>query len=48
MNVNGFDFPVISNVEISPGTTIPMLDIPMMSDEKWHEMARENAVHNLS
>ena len=46
MNVNGFDFPVIRDVEISPGIAVPMLDIPMMSDEKWQQSARENAVHN--
>ena len=46
MNVNGFDFPVIREVEVSAGVAVPLLDIPMMSDEKWHEMARENAVHN--
>ena len=46
MNVNGFDFPVIRDVEISPGIAVPMLDIPMMSDERWHETARENAVCN--
>ena len=46
MNVNGFDFPVIREVEVSPGISLPLLDIPMMSDEKWQQLARENAAHN--
>ena len=46
MNVNGFDFPVICEVEVSAGVAVPLLDIPMMSDEKWQQSARENAVHN--
>lgn len=25
----------------------PIINIPMMSDERWHELARENAVHNF-
>ena len=46
MNVNGFDFPVICEVEVSAGVAVPLLDIPMMSDEKWQQSARENAVRN--
>ena len=29
------------------GIEFPIIDIPMMSDEKWQELARENAVHNF-
>lgn len=27
---------------------IPIINIPMMSDEKWQELAIENAVHNFT
>ena len=27
---------------------VPVLDIPMMSDEQWNQLAWENAKHNLS
>ena len=26
---------------------LPLLNIPMMSDERWKELTRENAVHNF-
>lgn len=26
--------------------TVPLVDLPMMSDEEWNRTARENAVHN--
>ncbi len=26
---------------------LPLLNIPMMSDERWQELARENAIHNF-
>ena len=28
------------------GAAVPVLDIPMMSDERWVQLARENAMHN--
>lgn len=28
------------------GIELPIINIPMMSDEKWQELARENAVNN--
>lgn len=28
------------------GIELPIINIPMMSDEKWQELARENAVSN--
>lgn len=27
---------------------VPVLDIPMMSDERWHELSRKNAVENYT
>ena len=34
--VEGFD----------PKYNLPILDIPMMSDEKWNELARKQTLHN--
>lgn len=28
------------------GAAVPVLDIPMISDERWVQIARENAVQN--
>ena len=30
------------------GREFPVLDIPMMSDETWHRLSVENAVHNFT
>lgn len=34
-------------VEIG-GKELPVIDIPMMADDRWQELARENAVHNYT
>ena len=38
---------VIGTVKTRSGVDVPLLDIHMMSDEHWQELARENAVHNF-
>ena len=39
MNINGHEFDVIGEVKSKQlGQGVPLLDIPMMSDEKWHEI----------
>lgn len=43
MKINGVSYPVIGQVKRKNGETVPMLDIPMMSDEKWNKMCEENA-----
>ncbi len=35
---------VISSPEILNGMAIPLIDMPMMSDERWQELAIESAV----
>lgn len=39
-------YPVIDNIEISPGVIVPLLDIPMMSDERWNELAAQSKNHS--
>ena len=34
-------------IEVPRLGKIPLLDIPMMSDEKWNALAAENAVRNF-
>lgn len=36
MKVNGIDYPVIGMAKL--GCEVPLLDIPMMSDERWMEL----------
>lgn len=40
MVVNGVDYPVIKTVMSKKiGKEFPVLDIPMMSDQRWQELA---------
>lgn len=40
------NYPVIGQVEMKCGQIVSLLDIPMMSDEKWQQLAGKQAVHN--
>lgn len=37
---------VISDPEILNGAQIPLIDRPLMSDERWQELATESAVNH--
>ena len=38
------NYPVIGKVKTKSGVEVPLVDVPMMSDEQWVQMARENAM----
>jgi len=40
------NYPVIGQVETKSGTKVPLVDIPMMTDEEWIQLAHENAIQN--
>lgn len=40
-------YPVVGQVNTSAGV-LPLVDIPMMGDDQWQQLARENAVHNYT
>ena len=40
------NYPVIGQVKTKSGVEVPLIDIPMMSDEQLVQMARENAMQN--
>ena len=44
MEIWGVKYQVIGSVESKRHGTVPLLDIPMMSDETWMKLAQENAV----
>lgn len=48
MNVNGIDYPVIRKVKSEKlGIDVPVVDIPMMSDERWNQLvAEQKAKHS--
>jgi len=39
--MNDLNYPVVDHVEALNGDVVPLLDIPMMSDEKWATCAKE-------
>lgn len=41
--VNGHTFPVVELLHISVGRSIPLLSIPVMSDERERDLARKGA-----
>lgn len=44
----GREYPVTGYVTSPQIGTVPLVDLPMMSDEEWNRTARENAVHNYT
>lgn len=40
------NYKVIGQVEMSNGNVVPLLDIPQMSDERWNELAEQQAIKN--
>lgn len=47
MNIRGMSFPVVKQIEIKSGGTVPLVDIKMMSDERWQDLAAEKAVKHF-
>ena len=41
-------YPVIGFVDTQEQGRVPLVDLPQITDEKWHELARENAVQNFT
>lgn len=46
MNSGGIDYPVIGMVEDKRFGKLPLVDIPMMSDYKWHVKCLESRLEN--
>lgn len=46
--IAGREYPVIGYVNAPQTGRVPLVDMPMMSDEEWERTARENAVHNFT
>lgn len=41
--LNGKQYPILGTVRSAVlGIGVPVLDIPLMSDERWQELAREH------
>ena len=43
MSVGGKTYDVDACVKLPSGQLIPVVNIPLMSDEKWHALARKRA-----
>ncbi|CUO13004.1 hypothetical protein EAI89_19070 [Eubacterium sp. am_0171] len=42
------NYVVIGQVRSKTGGIYPVIDMPMMSDERWQKLAEENAIHNYT
>lgn len=48
MKIGSREHPISSYMNTKPWGTIPVVDIPMMSDERWNELALQYAVKNYT
>ena len=42
--IAGKAYPVLGYITTPQTGTVPLVDLPMMSDERWEELCRESAV----
>lgn len=47
IEVGGMIFPVIGRVKRQTGEIVPLIEINMMSDERWQQLAAESAVKHF-
>ena len=43
IKINGASYPITGYVKMKTGEIVPLVDIPMMSDEDWNKRAEELA-----
>lgn len=46
--IAGKAYPILDYITTPQTGRVPLVDLPMMSDEEWIKSARENAVHNYT
>lgn len=46
--IAGKAYPILGCVTTSQTGTVPLVDLPMMSDERWNELCRESAVKHYT
>lgn len=47
ITISGKEYPVIGIVETEETGTVPLVDVPMMSDLKWHKNCLKSRIENL-
>ncbi len=45
--MSAIEYPIIGQVEMKSGAIVPMIEIKMMSDERWKQLAEESAVKHF-
>lgn len=45
---NILGYPVTGQVALKNGSSLPLVDIPQMTDEKWQQLAKKNAIRNYT
>lgn len=47
LEAGGMSFPIIGQMEIGSGCTVPLVEMNMMSDERWKQLTEESAVNHF-
>ena len=47
IDIGGMTLPVIGQVERKSGEIVPLIEIKMMSDERWKQLTEESAVKHF-
>lgn len=45
--MNVIEYPIIGQVEMKSGAIVPMIEINMISDERWQQLAAEGAIKHF-
>lgn len=41
MNISGRTYDIVDHIALTDKITVPLVNIPMLSDERWNELARQ-------
>lgn len=48
MQIGQYEYPIAGYITTKQVGTVPLVDIPMMSDERWQELARKHPVQGVT
>lgn len=48
MQIGQYEYPIVGYITTKQVGTVPLVDIPIMSDERWQELAREHPAREVT
>lgn len=45
--MSAIEYPIIGQVEMKSGAIVPLIEINMISDERWQQLAAEGAIKHF-